>query len=450
MPAPRRSWKWRPAVVLVGILAAAAATVVLYPGWYSHDSAWLLMQARTRALSDLQPPMMPLTWSFLLQQGLPPGSLLVAQFAVLALGLAMLGMAVRPLLALLLPLVMLWPPFLVLLGHLWIDVTMAAALAAAAGWIALSGAGLHARYAWLAVLPLSYAIAVRHNAAAAAVPLLYVMVSRASGAPRSATARAGVTLALVAGAIGASAFLARQVVVMPMPAWTSTAIWDLSAASVASERMLLPDGMRGPSLTVEELRPLVNADTSMDILTGTKSGVNPGVDSPLPPQVERELLAAWARLPFTHTAAWLRHRAAVAWSLLGPQRRDKWESLFIIPRVIQYADNPPMKVNDTRLNALLLEWSRSARETPLFMPLTYLLLAVAGVALSLRPRFGGDRPLIAALAASAWAHALPLVLIVPAAELRYLLWPMMAGLLAFLLSLDAAGPAARARPSAIT
>lgn len=445
MPPRRRSWKWRLAVVVVGILAAAAATAVLYPGWYSHDSAWLLMQARTRAFSNLQPPMMPLTWSFLLQQGLPPGSLLVAQLAVLAFGLAMLGMAVRPVLALLLPLVMLWPPFLVLLGHLWIDVTMAAALAAAVGWIALSGAGLPARYAWLAALPLAYAIAVRHNAAAAAVPLLYVMVSRAAGAPRRTSARAGVTLALAAGAIGASALLARQVVVMPMPAWTPTAIWDLSAASVASGRVLLPEGMRGASLTVEELRPLVNADTSNDILTGTESGVNPGVDSPLPPPVERELLAAWVQLPFTHTAAWACHRAGVAWSLLGPQRTDKWESLFIMPRVIPYADNPPIKVNDTRLNARLLEWARSARQTPFFTPLAYLLLAVAGVALSLRPRFGGDRPLIVALAASAWLHALPLVLIVPAAELRYLLWPMMAGLLAFLLSLDAAGPGARAR-----
>jgi hypothetical protein len=371
----------------------------------------------------------------------------VAHFAVLAIGLAMLGMAVRPVLALPLALVTLWPPFLVLFGHLWIDVTMAAALAAAVGWIAWSRAAFPAGYAWLAALPLAYAIAARHNAAAAALPLVYVMVSRAAGAPRRAAARAGVTLAIVAGALAASAWLARQVVVIPMPAWTPTAIWDLSAASVDSGRMLLPEGMRGPALTVEELRPLVNADTSMSLLVGTKSGVNPGIDSPLPPPVERELLEAWLQLPFTQTSAWARHRAAVAWSLLGPQRGDKVESLFIVPRVIPYADNPPIGANGTKPNALLVEWARAAKETPLFTPLAYLLLALAGAALALRPRFRGDRPLIVALAASAWLHALPLVLIVPAAELRYLLWPMMAGLLAFLLALDGAGaPAALRSP----
>ena len=452
MSETRRAFRRKAALALSGIVVAAAAIGTLYPGWYSHDSAWLLMQARTHAYSNLQPPMMPLSWSVLLDIGLPPGSLLVAHVMALSLGLVLLAMSVRAGLASLLPLVILWPPFLAQFGHLWIDVTMAAALVVAVGWMAWCRAASRARLAWLAALPLAYAVAVRHNAVVAVVPLLFLLVSGAAGAPRKSLAKAGLTLALAAGAMGAFAILARQVVAIPMPAWTPTAIWDLSAASVASGRMLLPEGVRGPALTVEELRPLVNADTSMNVLVGTKSGVNPGIDSPLPPPVARELLQDWLRLPFTQTSAWASHRAGVAWSLLGPQREDKAESLFIVPQVVAYGDNPPMRVNDTTLNALLLVSVRAMKDTPLCAPLSYLLLAVLAAALSLRPRFNGDRPLVLALATSAWLHALPLVLIAPAAEFRYLLWPMIAGLLAFLLALDAgtAGRGARLRAPGLT
>ena len=83
------------------------------------------------------------------------------------------------------------------------------------------------------------------------------------------------------------------------------------------------------------------------------------------------------------------------------------------------------------------------KATVLCTPLAYLLLAAVAVALAMRRRFGGDRALVVALAASAWLHALPLTLIASAAEWRYMLWSMIAGLLALLLALGGfARPAA--------
>ncbi|MBK7660092.1 MAG: hypothetical protein IPJ28_13520, partial [Betaproteobacteria bacterium] len=129
-----------------------------------------LWQARNGRFSDLQPPGMAFAWSVLLAAGLPPGSLLVAHLAALAAGTALLGISVRRLHGLALPLVLLWPPFLVTFGHLWNDVSLAAALALATGWISWTRATGRPAWGWLAAIPLAYAIGVRHNAVLAAPP----------------------------------------------------------------------------------------------------------------------------------------------------------------------------------------------------------------------------------------------------------------------------------------
>ncbi|MBK7658584.1 MAG: hypothetical protein IPJ28_05285 [Betaproteobacteria bacterium] len=103
---------WRIGIIGVAALAVFAFSVAtLYPGWYSFDTSWQLWQARNGRFSDLQPPGMAFAWSVLLAAGLPPGSLLVAHLAALAAGTALLGISVRRLHGLALPLVLLWPPF---------------------------------------------------------------------------------------------------------------------------------------------------------------------------------------------------------------------------------------------------------------------------------------------------------------------------------------------------
>jgi len=423
--------RWVPVGVAIGVVALAA--FVLYPGWYSFDSAALLLQARTGEYTGLQPPLMALTWAQLLALGAPPGALLVLHLMLACAGLCLLARSAAAPMAPLLPLLLLWPPFLVLFGHLWTDVALAAALVLAAGLLAL--ARTQPQAAWIALLPLAYAVGVRHNAVAAALPLLMLVFVRL---PRwRGTAAAAALMAAVAGFVlyASAAGLTRLVVAEPRPAWTPTAIWDLSAVSVASGQILLPAAMHGPGLSVDELRRLTNPDASLNLLVGSSSGINSGIVAPLPAPLLRELRQRWMGLPLSNPQAWLRHRVAVAWSLFGPQRRDKLDDLMIVPRIVTLADNPPIVANATVANAKLAGAVLRWRDQPWCTPILYLLLALPALGWALRRDFDGDRALVASLVASAWLYAVPLVFIVPSAEWRYALWPMLACAVALLLAL---------------
>lgn len=372
---------------------------------------------------------MALLWAGLIGAGLPPGSLLVVHLAGYVVGAVLLGLSVNGRAGLVFSLLLLWPPFLALFGHLWTDVGMAAALMLAAGWIAWTNAMGRSRLAWLAVIPLTYAICVRHNALFAAPPFFYLLVHHRQNL--SIRAKAAIAVSLTAAAFGVAVTLSKLSVARSVPAWSSTAIWDLSAASVASGRLLLPKGMHGPTLTTDELRPLLNPHASLNLLTGTKSGINAGVVEPLPVEVERELLVRWLQLPFTHGSAWFNHRAAIARSLFGTQQPDK---VFIEPYVHQFRDNPTIHANTSRMNAALRELLGGMRETLWCAPAVYLGLSLVAVGLALRRQFPGDRALVVCLSASAWLFALPLAVVLPAADWRYTLWAMLGSVLALLLA----------------
>jgi len=420
-------------VVALASVAFALAVFTLYPGYYTFDSAYQLYQARTGEYHGLQPPPMTLAWAGLLALGLPPGALLVAHFAALCAGAALLGLSLRGPWRLIAPLLVLWPPFLALFGHLLIDVSLAAALLLATGWIAWTRARRRAALGWWAAIPLAYAVGVRHNALFAVPPLIFLLL--ASKPSRGLPASAAIALGLTAAAFGAWTVVSRMVA-PPVPAWSSTAIWDLSAASVASGELLLPPGVHGPGLTVEELRPLVNAHASLTILTGTRSGINAGLlDPPLPDAVKRELMGRWLRLPFTHPGAWLRHRLAIAGSLFGVRRAGEPEGQFIEPIVTPFRDNPPIGSNGTAANDLLLRAVAAMRYTWWTAPLAYLALSAVALGIAMRPGFAGDRMLVAATVLGTWLFAAPLVVLVPAADWRYALWPMVSSVVALLLAL---------------
>jgi hypothetical protein len=420
-------------VVAIAIAAFAIAVFTLYPGFYTFDSAYQLYQARTGEYHGLQPPTMTLAWAGLLRLGLPPGSLLVVHLAALCAGAALAGLSLARPWRVIAPLVVLWPPFLVLFGHLLIDVALAAALLLATGWIAWTRSTGRPALGWWAAIPLAYAVGVRHNALLAVPPLLFLLLAQKPS--RGPLANVAIALALTAAAFGAWTGVWRTVAA-PVPAWSSTAIWDLSAASVADGKLLLPPGVHGPGLTVEELRPLVNSYASMTILTGTRSGINAGLlEPPLPEAVKRELMRRWLRVPFTHPQAWLRHRLDVAWSLFGMRRAGEPEGQFVEPIVTPFRDNPPIRSNGTAANGLLLRAVQAMHHTPWTAPLAYLALSVVALGIALRPRFAGDRTLVGSVVLGTWLFALPLVVLVPAADWRYALWPVVSSVVALLLAL---------------
>lgn len=422
-------------VAAIAIAVFAIALFALYPGFYTFDSAYQLYQARTGEYHSLQPPTMALAWSGLLAVGLPAGALLVVHLGALCAGAALLGLSISRPWGVIAPLVLLWPPFLALFGHLLIDVSLAAALLLATGWIAWTRATGRAALGWWAAIPLAYAVGVRHNALFAVPPLLFLLPAAKSPFPRSLLANVAIAVGLTLAAFGTWTVVSGMVA-RPVPAWSSTAIWDLSAASVASGEMLLPPAVHGPGLTVEELRPLVNSHASLTILTGTRSGINAGLlEPPLPEAARRELMLRWLELPFTHGGAWLRHRLAVSWSLFGVRRAGEPEGQFIEPLVTPFRDNPPIRKNETAANDLLLHAVQAMRYTPWCAPIAYLALSMVALGIALRPRFSGDRLLVVSVVLGTWLFALPLVVLVPAADWRYALWPVVSSVAALLLAL---------------
>ena len=415
------------------IVAAVAAAWVLYPGWYSFDAAHQLQQAVQGRYSDLQPPAMALAWAGLLALGLPPGALLVVNLAAAVVGLALLGRALRGAWGATLPLLVLWPPFLVLFGHLWSDVALAALMLLAAGLLLGPSVGRTAPLAAMALL--CVVVALRHNAAPAVLPLFVLALARWPGAPSRLTMRLALALPRVLVAVLAASTLSRAVTERPVPSWTPTAVWDLAAASVESGELLLPPGTHGPAMTVDELRAYMDHDMALGLWLRAPSGINVGIAAPLPPGTERELLRRWLALPLTHPRPWLSHRARVAWSLFGPQRADKPTELLIVPQVVALEGNPPIRANATAANRALVEGVLARKASIWIAPAGYLLLGVAASLLALRRGMPApSRSAVLALAASGWLYAAPLALVAPSAEWRYAFWPMLACLVAFALA----------------
>ncbi len=428
----------RDAVVLA--LAAAvltvAGTLTLYPGWLSFDAATHLHQAVHGDYVDLQPPAYAAFWGTLLRAGLPPGALLVLVLATLEFALAGIALATRLSLprALLVLLIPAWPPFLMLCGHLWTDVALVALLTLALACGSLGGRG--GRLA--ALLALAGACAVRHNALAAVVVLAGWLAGQQTTRWRARLALSLGGLLLVGGS---AQLVNRALTVRHVPAWTPTAIWDLAAASAARGEVLLPAEMIGADMGVDQLAGALDCQTVIRLLTGTRSGINPGIDAPLPDPVLGELRRRWLSLPATAPWDYARHRACVAASLFGAQAAEKPETLIFVPDIVERAGNPTLTRNATSANAWLVAWMRAHRGDRIVAPLLPLLLGLAALVIARRRSLPEDaRARIDALVLSGLAYAVSLLPLAPAAEYRYVFWPMLSGGVAFVLALLAPRP----------
>jgi hypothetical protein len=439
----------------------AFALWMLYPGWYSFDSAALLAQARTGQYMNLQPPMNAALWALLLHAGLPPGAMMALNFIVIGASLALLASAAAPSargVTWALPLLPLWPPVLVLFGHLWTDVTFCAVLLLCAACAAQAQARGSRAWAAAAIAAALFSASLRHNAIFALPPLVWWIVSTwpvSSSAPavtsrlnraplvhaqRDAPVRRRSVLVPVVVVMVAAVAMAivcdRWLTTHRTTTWTLTAVWDLGAVSVATNELLIPDRMHAPSLTVDALRDEINPDASFGL--SAKTPIDAGILAPLPPEVLSEVRTRWLSLPFTEPSAYFAHRFAIAWSLFGPQRVGKIQELHIAPGVVVLSGNPVIVANDTALNRAFVREVRAARHGWLFAPLTSMLPGLLAVLLAWRTMPSPARSGVFALVASGWFYAATLIPMLPGAEVRYTLWAMVANLAAFLIAVPLA------------
>jgi hypothetical protein len=184
------------------------------------------------------------------------------------------------------------------------------------------------------------------------------------------------------------------------------------------------------------------------MLTGTRHGMRDPFGDFTPGQLA-ELRGAWFDAVREAPCAWLAHRARVAAALFGTHAADWPRELVLVDDEVQYADNPPVARNATALHRMLMRAAARAVPTPLLAAWPCLALGAVAAPLAWRRRRAPRARAALVLLASAALYALPLFVLAPAAELRYLDWPCVASLLAFACALAAregggAGPRARA------
>ena len=427
---------WR-APTLAAAFGAAITLFVFWPGLMSVDSAVQFAQARgVVPWDDVHPVLMAALWRATDAVCAGPGGLFALFVLAWWAGLACWAGQWRTTAwrrVMLVLVVGFWPASFLMLGHVWKDVGMSAALLLASAFCLQWHRG---RGGWSRVAALVFlfvACGFRHNAAAAALPILiWLLWPKPTQARQWSLRLAG--LVVLAGLMAATPGLIAQTAgATQRHAWTVVALWDLAALSITSEQVKLPASvLAGPPLTVAELRQHFDpwANPRLYEVGKIKSSFfHDYSDTQL-----AEVRAAWWQAVREDPNAYLQHRWRLARHLLFGFEVELPRELIYVPQRIVLPVTPIALAAVDESNFV---WRGAAalRCTPLFAGASYLLLAVLAGLLACRRLQGPARAAVGALAASAWANALPLLLISGSAEFRYLTWTVLASVLAAALVL---------------
>jgi hypothetical protein len=184
---------------------------LLYPGFLSWDSVNQLMQARSGSYGDWHPPFMSVTWRYIDHILSGPFGMLSLQLDLFVSGLMLVlgGGRDRPApipLLLTMGACLFFPPVVGILGSVWKDVLMEAALLLCFGLAGIIGKEDRPARRWLltAVLLLLcvYAAGLRYNAILAILPLIWLVFQE------YLSRRHGLLKSLVIGCIAASVLTA--------------------------------------------------------------------------------------------------------------------------------------------------------------------------------------------------------------------------------------------------
>ncbi|HET7543346.1 MAG TPA: hypothetical protein VFK05_25910 [Polyangiaceae bacterium] len=320
----RRLVAWRTSALLEWLVVGAASLCgfllvwwVYQPGFMSWDSVVQLRQAREGVFSDDHPPILALIWRALDRRWPGPIGMLLLLDGLFWLGMAVFFRLLRwPLWARAsgLLLVGLEPAVFMLLGTIWKDTLMQGALLAGFGALLLVGPGQR-RLWWALALSLFFiGIAARHNAVAAAWPLLAVPIFGAERLARfrkpwqlAASLGAGLVLTL---ALHQCAALLSRKVAEPSQYWQSTPIFDLVGMSLQLDEQLIPPeaGVLGPGVTLGRLRQVYDPTDHLRLYKCRKKNCTPALGRTSDPAQLAVLKATWKHAILTHPGAYLAHR----------------------------------------------------------------------------------------------------------------------------------------------
>ena len=427
--------------LLTGIGGLVISVVALYPGWLSFDSSYQYWQVRTGEFSNLSPVTMTALWKVVHSLGGPPAAMLVLHLVAYWSGLVLLALAMyrgAPARVAFVAALGFLPPVFVVLGHLWTDASLIAAMTLALGLMVFAG-----RRRWLLIVAmpvLLYAGAVRHNSLLAIVPLAWLWIRHWDGARAGASfGRHGISsgiarrlvavLLIVAAAFGVGRALEHSLARERVSTWAIGALWDLAGVSLRTGTMLIPDFARTPGTSLESLRAKYTTYAGVPLFDGP-GRVRHGLGDEIfgADEIAR-LRATWLAAIVDHPGAYLDHRLAVSRRLFGSYR-DALEGLFFVPTAVPYRDNPPTPAALSPLREQLVAAIRQARGWPVFVPALYVALATAVLVVGFRRRNTDSGELACVVAASGLLLVLPLTVFAPSAELRYCGWLFAASAIA--------------------
>lgn len=425
-------------ILLITLLHAAgfALTImVFYPGVMTFDAQYVYSDMAAGRFGDWQSPVMGWLWSLVDPIAPGPASIFLVTAASYWLGFALLSLTLAhrsAWLALVTPLLALSPPAFAFVGMIWRDVLFACGwLLAAVIIVATAESRATARVSAQAVALglLVFGVLLRPNAILAA-PILAAYAIW----PQRFVLRRAALLYLPAVAV---LVVLIQVVyygifdAMRQKPWHSVLVFDLGGITHFTKTNQFPvawDARETALLADHCYRPAPwnvywNAEPCRFVME----------------RLEREkifgssaLVEAWGRAVMHHPLAYLRHRAAFMWTFLAEANLTIWTQDLDDQTKPIWPDSPAFTALKTVDLAL--------KPTPLFRVGTWLLLNAAICAWAWRKRHIPAGAFAVAVSGSAIVYVLTFFFVGVAAEFRYALWAVIAGLIGALPSIGKSPP----------
>jgi len=406
---------------------------VYRPGFMSWDSVVQLSQARSGMFGDDHPPIVALIWRALDRLWPGPIGMLILFDALFWLGLAVFFRLLRwPLWARASGLLVVGfqPAVFMLLGTIWKDTVMQAALLAGFSALLLAGPGTR-RWWWAAAVPLLFiGIAARHNAVAAAWPLLAAPIFRHEWLARwrkawqlAASLAVGLVLALT---LRQGSVLLSRSLTEPSEYWQSTPIFDLVGMSLQLDELLITpeSGVLTPGVTLSRLRQVYDPTDHLRLYKCRQKKCTPALARTSDPAQLRALSDSWKHAILAHPGAYLSHRWLVFRELLRLGKRKIELSTGI--------SRNPLGVPLTRSEAgvATVELLSALPKFPFYATWLYALLECALLGLGTFDFFKRGRPLCLCLSLSGLLYLATFFLATGAPDFRYSVWTILTTLLA--------------------
>ena len=438
----RKTGSQRFGVLVVCLIALACALWLAHefsPGFMSDDTLYQYRQAMgLAALNNTHPIIMAMLWRFLARVSDSTGTMLLFHQLLYWSTITLFVLLVTKRLAYRIGLLLaigFCPPLVIISLHIWKDVGMMCALALACA--TLLGYIRYRHWAWLVVtaLALFYAVAVRINGFIPALFLLfffaYVVVDRLKlGAMKKAALGALMVAALSLSYFQSIAALNAKITEKSYVLGTLL-VWDLAEISLAKGEDVMPAYILrvGTGPVLKDLARVRVREANYPLWA---------VISPFPAQeYQSRLLPDWLSVVAANPAAYLKHRGHVFLTMLGIGTPKTYYPYHpgIDNNEFGFKFN---HITEQKAGSYFRGFDRLAA-TPFYKVWVYLLLCVVTFVITCRRlwRMDGkkdENALAAAVALSGIANMGSLFFLATAADYRYAIWTVFAGIISGVLA----------------